>query len=492
MASNSLVTMEQTRPWWFRKGWPGIYGVLVLLSIALAVSTDNLAFLGLPAVALVAGIAILDYKQLYLLLLFFLPLSIEIELPGGLATDLPTEPLMWLITACLFVWLIRHWPTANMAYLRHPITILLAMHFAWIGITTLTSHQFLFSFKFLLAKVWYLAALFVLPVQVIRSAAQLRTLVWAVAIPLLFTIIYVSARHATHGFSFEMSNEVMDPFYRNHVIYACFPAIFIPFLWFTIPFYKDQPRARYFLMFVIFAALFAINFAYTRAAYVALAAAAVMYYIVKWRLTKLALAVTILFFSLFVGFVTRSDNYMLFAPDFSRTITHKKFENLLEATTKLEDISTMERVYRWVAAAQMIQREPWIGYGPGNFYSYYQRYTVTAFTTYVSDNPERSGIHNYYLMTLVEQGLPGFLCFLALCFYALILGERAWHALPPGHERNMVMAATQSMLMLVLLMLMNDLVETDKLGTIFFLNLAILVSFWTRFKNSAEPEKLSE
>jgi O-antigen ligase len=45
----------------------------------------------------------------------------------------------------------------------------------------------------------------------------------------------------------------------------------------------------------------------------------------------------------------------------------------------------------------------------------------------------------------------------------------------------MVMAALQSHLMLMMLMLMNDLVETDKLGSFFFLNLAIIVAFQVRF-----------
>jgi O-antigen ligase len=457
------------------------FGAVTLLAICAGIATENLALLLAPAAILVVCLAILDFKILYYLLFFCIPLSIEIELPGGLSTDLPTEPLMWLITACTVIWLLRHWHTANMAYLRHPITILLAMHFAWIGITTLTSYQFLYSFKFLLAKVWYLTALYILAVKVIRSATQVRQLVWAMAIPMLFTIIYVSARHAQHNFSFEMSNEVMDPFYRNHVIYACLPAVFVPFLWFTLPYYKENKWARGFLVFCIVATLFAINFAYTRAAYVALVAAAAMYFIIKWRLTRTVLIITSVLFLTFVGWVTSRDNYLLFAPDFSRTITHKKFENLLEATTKLEDISTMERVYRWVAASRMIQNEPLVGYGPGNFYSFYDRYTVTAFTTYVSDNPERSGIHNYFLMTLVEQGLPGLLIFIAICFYALLLGERTWHSMAPSHERHMVMAATQSMLMLIMLMLMNDLVETDKLGTILFFNLAILVGFHIRF-----------
>jgi O-antigen ligase len=458
------------------KRWLYLYLLVCILSIFGWIATDQFFFFLVPIALLGLTIAVFDFQILFYALFFFIPLSIEVELPGGLATDLPTEPLMWLLLVCLFTWGLRHWHQANMAFLRHPITILLAMHIAWIMLCTLASEQFVFSLKFLLAKFWYLAALFILPLKILHSPAQIRKMIWAVSIPLLFTIIFVSIKHAQYGFSFEMSNEVMDPFYRNHVIYACFPAIFIPYLWFVIPYYKENKTARTFFILSIIAALFAINFAYTRAAYIALLAAAGMYYIIKWRLTKTVIILSLIGFTALIGFITRGDNYFLFAPDFSRTITHKKFENLLEATTKLEDISTMERVYRWVAAAQMVKNKPYLGYGPGNFYSFYQRYTVTAFKTYVSDNPEKSGIHNYYLMTLVEQGVIGLILFLALCFGTLMIAERTWHSLPDGNQRYMIMAATLSFTMLLLLMLMNDLIETDKLGSFFFVNMAIIIS----------------
>jgi O-antigen ligase len=142
----------------------------------------------------------------------------------------------------------------------------------------------------------------------------------------------------------------------------------------------------------------------------------------------------------------------------------------------------MERVHRWVAASYMIRDRPLMGFGPGNFYFFYQKYTVTSFKTYVSRNPEHSGIHNYYLMTAVEQGLLGLLLFLALCVYAILRGERIYHATLDGGRRRMLVAAVLCFILIDLLMLMNDFVETDKIGSLFFLSLAILVN--TDLKNS--------
>jgi len=73
---------------------------------------------------------------------------------------------------------------------------------------------------------------------------------------------------------------------------------------------------------------------------------------------------------------------------------------------------------------RMAADRPLVGFGPGAFYESYVPYTLSSFQTYVSDNPEKSGIHNYYLMTSVEQGIPGLILFLILTILPLILAIR--------------------------------------------------------------------
>ena len=71
-----------------------IFAVFTLASIWAALMTDNMLFYALPLAPIFALFVIFFFKQTFLLLLFFLPLSLEYELSGSLATDLPTEPLM--------------------------------------------------------------------------------------------------------------------------------------------------------------------------------------------------------------------------------------------------------------------------------------------------------------------------------------------------------------------------------------------------------------
>jgi O-antigen ligase len=69
----------------------------------------------------------------------------------------------------------------------------------------------------------------------------------------------------------------------------------------------------------------------------------------------------------------------------------------------------------------MFDDSKWLGHGPGNFYPTYKKYTVTEFSTYLSDNDEKSTVHNYFLLLLVEQGIIGLAIFLALSILIFIL-----------------------------------------------------------------------
>ena len=222
--------------------------------------------------------------------------------------------------------------------------------------------------------------------------------------------------------------------------------------------------------------LVAIQLSYTRAAYVAVFLAIISYFIVKWRLMKIALIVASIAAVVGLSFLARNNTYLDFAPNYETTIAHTNFDNLIEATYQFEDISTMERVYRWIAGFNMIHSEPLHGFGPGNFYFFYKSFTVQSFETYVSDNPEKSGIHNYFLMLTVEQGIPGLLIFLVLVFYMLIRGEQIYHLATSKEDRWIILTSILSILVILALSIINDLIETDKVGPVFFICAALIVN----------------
>jgi O-antigen ligase len=218
-------------------------------------------------------------------------------------------------------------------------------------------------------------------------------------------------------------------------------------------------------------------FSYTRAAIVALVGCPFIYLLVKFRLIKASIFLGLMFSVMGINWLLYNNNFLRFAPDFNRTITHQRFDKLITATVELEDISTMERVYRWVAGVEMVKEKPLLGFGPGTFYNNYQNYTVSAFQTYVSNNPDHSTVHCYYLLTLIEQGVFGFIIFGLICLYGLILGERKYHQLKNGKDKTIIMASILSLVIILLINLINDMIETDKVGPFFFMSLAIIASY---------------
>lgn len=451
------------------------FGLLVLASIFGAVGLNFWPLAGLPVLGLILYVSVVDFRQIFWLLIACLPLSTEIVLPNGFGTDLPTEPLMIGLTGLTILFAIYHSSRLRGDYLRHPITLLLLGHVAWILVSTITSDLPIVSVKFFLAKSWYIIPFYFLAGYILHDQHHLRRLFWAFFLPLLLTVCIIMVRHGLQGFTFNSIHYVLSPFQRNHVNYAAMLAYFLPVLFFARSWYRRGGSTWWLLTGSVVFLLVAVYLTYTRAAYVALLAAAIMYGVFRLRLVRLVLLVAIVAATVGLSFFIRHNTYLEYAPNYDRTVTHYEFDNLIEATYKLEDISTMERVYRWVAGFNMTSQNPVFGFGPGNFINFYERYTVTSFRTYVSDNPERSGIHSYYLMTLVEQGVVGLLLYVIFVFTVLLAGERIYHQTSDSVEKNIVMGFLLAIVVIDAFQIINDLLETDKVGPFFFMAIAVLV-----------------
>ncbi len=453
------------------------FAALVVLACWTAVATEWYFLAALPAVVLLIYQALVNWRPLYFLLLFFLPLSTEVELPNGFGTDLPTEPLMVGLMLLFIIHVFQRPEAVSARYLRHPITLVVLLHLFWTYTTTITSDLFFVSLKFSLAKTWYIVVFFFVTGYCIRSIDDLRRFYWVIYVPLFFTIAYVLVRHASYGFSFADVYKVFFPFQRNHVNYAAMLSLFVPFIILALRWYEYRSRRWWLLIGSLLLVLIAVYFSYTRAAYVSLLIALVAYFVVRARLLRPVLVAGLIIVLAGTAFFLYNNRYLDYAPNYETTVSHERFDNLIEATYNMEDISTMERLYRWVAAGHMIPERPIFGWGPGNFTNFYDSYTVTSFRTYVSKNEERSGIHNYFLLLFVEQGLPGLLLFIVLVIFALLYGESAYHRQTDPSRKAVLMASMISLIIILSFLIINDLVENDKIGSFFWINLALLVNF---------------
>ncbi|KAA9339348.1 O-antigen ligase family protein [Hymenobacter busanensis] len=429
-----------------------------------------------PALAAVGvGVLVVDWRWVYYLLLTTLAFSREFPLPGGLSLDVPSEPLMLVVLGCLLVSLLTGRTALTRRELTHPLVLVLGLMLLWAVVSTLFSVDTGKSVKYLLAKSWYIGPFLFVTLLLLRRPADVWKIAACHALGASCTVFYTAVRHAGKGFSFDSINHALTPFYINHVIYATVLALLLPYAWYAAKSSHGAARMAWRAAMVVM--LFGLFTSYTRASILSLPVAGLFYLVMRLRLTRWVLIGAVAGMVGGALYFVQENNFMLYAPNFEKTIFNgNNFEKHLEATYKLEDVSGMERVYRWVAAVRMLADKPLTGSGPATFYPEYKRYTVKSFRTYVSDNPEHSTTHNYFLLQLAEQGFPGFALFVLLLSVTLLFAETLYHRTAARPElRRVTLAASLSLVVIIFHLLLNELIEVDKIGSFFFIGLAVLI-----------------
>ena len=261
--------------------WGFVCFFLLCLLVGIKTESYYLALLPLLFVAVVATLS--DYKLIYFALLAVLPMSVEYYFPNGLATDLPSEPMMVGLLFFTIILFSRNVKLLPANFINHPITILLIVHVMWYGLTMINSENPVVSFKILLAKLWYIVPFAFLTAIVFGQKNEIKKLFWLIFIPLTIEIIITNIRHSVlYGFSFEHINKCVTPYFRNHVNYAAMMSVFYPFIWLAATWYEKNTWQRRLLDFMKVFYVFAIYFSFTRTAMLALLMMIPFYYIVKW------------------------------------------------------------------------------------------------------------------------------------------------------------------------------------------------------------------
>ncbi len=445
------------------------------LSIVLTLLTWIFDIAVLPVLAIlpfVLAASLLYPKYLFFLAVSLLPISRTVEFGSGLSLSFPTEPLLIFLSLVVPIEFV-YGKKKQSDLLAKPIVLTLILYLVWIGITTLTSQTPLLSVKYLLAKSWFVVPAILGSVVYIQSWKDVKRILWTFHGVLSFTILWTLMRHSVSGFAFDQVNFTMTPFYPNHVDYAVVITMFLPFnLWL----YSEATtrRTKRYLLLSTMVFLLAIYLSYTRACYVAVCFEVVVYFCLKMRGMKLAIPLAFALSIGLVGFLLHENQYLQYTPSTS-TVMHDEFSDHVSSTFEGKDVSSMERIYRWVAGGHMIADRPWLGFGPNGFVPNYREYTVFIFETWVSDNPEQSTVHNYYILQAIELGIPGLLLFLTIIILFFLRIERYYAKEKNNLKGKFSLILGVSMSSIVINNIFGDLIETDKIGFFFFILIGLLI-----------------
>jgi O-antigen ligase len=455
-----------------RKFW--LLGGFFAAAVITAITTGWYWMALLPFVLLAAWPVAYNLQLLFYALLFCIPLSVEVQITPSLGTDFPDELLLMVLTV-LGGWLVLLRPASlSKSFYTHPLTGLLLIHIVWIGVSTLFSTDVVLSLKYLLAKIWYVVPFVVLPQIFLKDKKSFRIGFGLMMIAMLLIVIQTLIRHYGYGFSFEKVNDAITPLFRNHVNYAAMLVCMIPLLLAALQFAKTRwMRRLLFGAFVI--AMAGIVLSYSRGAWLALITGAIAWWAIRKKLMIWLIGISMVIVAAVFSWLADDNRYLRYAHNYNQTIFHTDFSEHIAATIAGKDVSTAERFYRWIGGVRMAAEKPFTGFGPNTFYEHYQSYTVTDFRTWVSDNPEHSTVHNYFLLLAAEQGIPGLIIFTFMLLAMLLYAEKNYHHQPDHFYRTVALCTGIVLVMITTVNLLSDLVETDKIGSLFFLGLGILV-----------------
>jgi O-antigen ligase len=463
--------------------WLG--GLLLSFSVAAGTFISEPVLFFIPLLLLLFSCFLQAPHLLFYTLLFSIPWSVEMNVTESLGTDFPDEPLMVLMAFAVVALLIVQRNKTIVKTQIHLLLWILLLTVAWSAVTVIASTHTLLSLKFFLARSWYLLAFVGAPL-VLRGDEKFVRRSAMVLFGSMFLVTCIGLyRHALMGFTFATINEAIAPFFRNHVNYSALLVFMVPL---QVAFYTLalKRKSRVLLLLSIFIVLAALYLSFARGAWLALLAGLLSYGLLKKRWLFQAFIVFVLAIASFVFWLAQNDRYLSFAPKHDITIFHEDFAEHLVATYKGNDVSTAERFYRWVAGVRMSGERWATGFGPTTFYQHYKSYAVPAFRTWVSDNREQSTVHNYFLLLLIEQGVVGLLLFLLLLGTLFWYAQKIYHRTDSRFWKTTVAAIAAILAMQCILNCLSDLIETDKVGSVFYLCLSFLIIADVKTKRTDE------
>jgi len=440
------------------------------------VLTKSLLVLCSPLIFLYILLVIANWKYAYWALIFCVPFSVQFGLTKTLSLSLPDEPICWLFSL-VFILLIANDPRILPKWWwNNPLLLIILLQFIWLLVSVTLSTVFLLSVKFLLTKIWYLICFFILPVFVFREPRDFKNAFLLFLLPMLATIAVIMYRLATLHFSFSGIGAAVGDLYLNHVEYAAVISIFFPLVCVAYPLTRNsKKRIRIALVILILLFIPVIFFTYARVAILAVLFAMVVGVAVRLKVVNFIMPLLYGMIVVALLFLLKDNRYIDLHPDYYHTTMHSEYGEHISSTFKGGDVSSMERLYRWVAAIRMSVDRPLTGYGPHGFVYNYKPYAVTMFKTFVSNNREHSTTHNYFLYMLTEQGWPAMLLYALLIIVVFAQAQNTYHRFDDRFYKYCTLGLVMAFAASFVNNFFSELIETHKAGALFYLIIALLM-----------------
>lgn len=430
---------------------------------------------GLPVLVAVIGVALFKMDWLLLGIVFFTPLSQNLEkLEFGLGVYLPTEPLMFGAMLIFFAKVLYDWKY-DIRILKHPLSVAILLNLVWIFICVFPSELPLVSFKFFVSRMWFVVPFFFIAVLLFKDRKNIDRFLWLYIIPLAGVIVYTVINHAIRGFEEKPAHWVMEPFYKDHTSYGALIAFYIPiilcYLW--IKKIRITAKIQFFLVLVLF--IVGVIFSYTRAAWLSLVGALFVAFVIHWRI-HIKYLLSVAAFTLFILFNLQTE--ILQKLEKNRQDSSGDLSEHVESMSNVAtDASNVERLNRWNAALDMFAERPVFGHGPGTYSFLYAPYQHSSLLTIISTNFGDGGnAHSEYFGPLAETGVLGLVTFLIVVFMFYYVSIPLYYKLKEQSLKLLNLGAILGITTYLIHGFLNNFLDTDKASVPFWGCMAIVVA----------------
>ena len=439
-------------------------GAIYILLTLYFVWNDQ-AYLSLASIGLISIYAAVFYTDVtFLAIAFLTPLSINIEeYTQSFGLYIPTEPLLFGMMTLLLMMNIRK-KLFPMDVWKNPIIWAVTFYVFWIFVTSITSSSPITSFKFLLARLWFMIPLLLYGPVVFKKLKNIRLFIWLYVMGMMLVITYTVLVHATYSFGEKEGHWVMWPFFKDHTIYGAMVAFTVPMVFGLYFSKKHSPLIQAILLFFIVLNLTGLYFSYTRAAWLSVIAAVGVWALIHFRV-KLSILLgiaAVIAISLFLSWDAIQIDMARNKSEHTTEDFGKKLESATNVTT---DASNLERLNRWSCAISMFEDRPFFGYGPGTYAFEYARFQEPENLTIISTNFGDAGnAHSEFLGPMAEMGFMGLIAMLLIVTAIFYKGITLYYKWPEtdSEMKTLILMMILSLVTYFVHAFLNNFLDTDK------------------------------
>lgn len=428
----------------------------------------------IPLAGLVLLLFVVKFEEGLLCMALLTPFAVDFALLPKMELSMPVEPMMILFSA-LFYFRVLASKSYDLRLLKHPVTLCLLASLAWMLITSATSELPMVSFKYLLARLWFVSPFFFAAAQIFSNKQRIRQFFWCYAIGLIAVIAIATTKTVGNFSDLQTLHRVMKPFYNDHTAYGCAIALFLPAAFYFIFSRNSKGWSRLFFLGIFALLLVGLFFSYCRAAWLSVLGAIGVYILVRMGMKVKWM---VLLFGIGVGVFFTYQSDVLYKLGKNHQDSSYDLAGQIKSISNIStDASNLERLNRWASAIRMWKEDPVLGCGPGTYQFLYASYQRSYQLSTISTNAGNLGnAHSEYIGPLTEQGVPGVLLVAALFMTTFATGVRVYRTAKDRQTANMALAFTLSLLTYYIHGVFNNFLDTDKLSVPFWAFTAMVVA----------------